>query len=85
MECGGLVQRICNMDEQRIIRVNLNRGWPDKGLKQHGIERKLFVRPGVVDPGDSTWEEAIWVDVLHVGDVPPYFVDTSKNGDDQSS
>ena len=44
-----------------------------------------FVRPGIIDTSNSTWVEAVGVDILHVGDVPPYFVNTSKNGVDQSS
>jgi hypothetical protein len=37
-------------------------------------ERAL--RPGIIDTYDLTRKKTIWVDVLNIGHVPPYLLDT---------
>jgi hypothetical protein len=37
------------------------------------------IRPGIVDSDYSTFEQAIWVGTLDIGNIPPYLFDTSEN------
>jgi len=44
----------------------------------------LNSRPCIIDANYASLEEAIRTSVWYVGDVPPYFLDTSKNRQNQS-
>lgn len=51
----------------------------DKGVVGGDVERRRW--PCVVDAYDAAGEEAIGVDVVDVGDVPPDFVDACDDGE----
>jgi hypothetical protein len=40
-------------------------------------------RPGSVDANDTTGIQSIGVGILHVGQVPPYFVHTREHGEER--
>ena len=42
------------------------------------------LRPGIVDSNYSTFEQAIRIGTLDVGDIPPYFFNTGKNRSSQT-
>ncbi len=81
MKSRQLGQRICGMDDKRIIGGNVNHRYARVDLdKDSGPRKTNYSRPSIVDTYDAPAEQAVWIGILDIRYVPPDFLDTSENG-----
>ena len=79
MQGGRVRERICNMDQERVSRLDVDWWWPELMLAEEYIMgKKSCSRPRAIYANNASWKEAVWVCVLDVGEVPPYFLDASE-------
>ena len=79
MQGGRVRERICSMDQERVSRLNVDWRRPEHILVAgYVMGKKRCSRPRAIYADDASWKEAVWVCVLDVGEVPPYFLNASE-------
>lgn len=74
---GRLIQRIGDVDKQRVSRIDLDRRWPMDVLAMIDSEQ-AHVRPRAIYADDTTFMKAIWI-CCGVRYVPPDLMNSRQH------